>query len=167
MKPTHIVRPVDPSSMLAEMVYFDQHCEQHSTQRIYELTGPLRHGRTVWLKGDRNLTFRQSVRENFDICIRFIEAIKEHFGYTDVGRSYVHRLQPGQSIDRHADVAEEYFYRVDRFQVYLNYPEGLEIVHQGEHGPNALIFFNKQAHHEYHNRSSEDWYLLVFDLEKK
>lgn len=165
---TKIVRPVDSSPLLTEaLAYFDQHCEQHSDGRIYTLVGPLRHGKTVWLKSDKNTKFRFGLREHFDICMRFITAIQEEFGYDGIGRAYIHRLKPGEHIDRHADVAEEYFFKVDRFQVYLNFPEGMVVQHDGEQGPNSLIYFNKHVAHEYRNNSQENWYLLVFDLEKK
>lgn len=165
---THIVRSVDPSPLLTEVLaYFDQHCEIHSMIGSYHLLGPLRNGRTVWLKSEKNTGFRFGLRDHFNICMRFIESVRDEYGYTDVGRAYIHRLNPGQSIDKHADIQEKYFFAVDRFQVYLNYPSGLVINHEGVHGPNSLMAFNKIDMHEYINNSKENWYLMVFDLERK
>lgn len=169
MKATHVVQKVySTETVLKEAVAnFNVAAGPHSDVEHYMRSSPLRHGKTVWL--------RKGLDENRENTELFLNA---HIltlsvglllgGRCRVGRAYIHRLQPGQRIDRHNDSEQTYYYRVERYQVYLNKPEGMVIYHDGpDIEAGHLMYFNHFAFHEYINNSNEDFYLLVFDLERE
>jgi hypothetical protein len=142
---------------------FDRKADHHSTQEYYMRGGALRHGRSVWLS--RSFGGKMENTELFPNIDTFL------LGFclsnkTRLGRTYIHRLKPNQHIDKHADVNEPYFFNVARYQIYLNKPLGVRIVHDGPDIPaGQLMYFNLFEDHEYINDSNEDFYLLVFDAE--
>lgn len=160
-KPTHIVRQIDTAPLLAEMVRFSEFSKPHHDSLMYLQHGPLRHGSSAWLKTEDASDFHR--RAEFPACIQVAEAFADEHG-TTVARSYIHCMPPGSGIDKHQDVGEAYHYSIQRYQIYLNWPAGAVLNHEGEFGPNAIIWFNAFNEHEYINGSSENWYLMVFDL---
>jgi hypothetical protein len=172
MMKTHAIKEVwRTSSMLEDVAKnFDSRAEDHYFVPHMRSTGALRHGKTVWLRRglegewentDRFLTVHMYL-------LGFMMDRRQSCNGVRAGRTYIHRLKPGQHIDKHSDFAETYFLFVERYQVYLNKPPGMKIVHDGpDIQAGQLIRFNQFADHEYVNDSDQDFYMLVFDVEAK
>jgi hypothetical protein len=168
MENTHIVRKLTDTER--HNIYQDlervKDCfDLHSpNSKKYMRYGGLRDGQTVWLHG-LNGNFLHV--DNAKNIINFIDQFAKFSGKQKIGRTYIHKLKPGQQIFKHKDTDEEYFYQIDRYQIILDLPETVYIKQKGSSVSEfSLIYFNHLIQHAYSNDSDKDWYLIVFDLYK-
>lgn len=126
-------------------------------------TSALRYGKTIYLTD--GTTF---IAEGyFPKTITLLKDVAANLASETFGRVYIHRLQPGEFIVRHADTAELYFFDILRYHIYLDIPDDVKILHSGDTiAPNSIILFNHQKLHEYINNSDKNIFFLVFDLYK-
>ena len=86
-----------------------------------------------------------------------------------VSRAYVTILSPGKKIYPHCDTHGGYWSNINRYQFYYT---GNNDIHQiicntlFPVAPGYLYHFDHRQIHEYHNNSSEDLILMVFDILK-
>lgn len=166
MKNTHVIRKLtdlERHNIYQDLeqikVFFEFHAPKSEKYSKY---GGLRDGKTVWLHG-LNGDFLYQAKHIIDI-------INQHsidLGNKNIGRVYVHRLNPNQQIFNHKDIDEDYFYQIDRYQIILDLPETVAIKQKGSIVEDfSLIYFNHFIQHAYSNDSDKDWYIIVFDLYK-
>lgn len=152
----------DAQDLRQEMSRFDEFCVSHSAHPHYTVAGPLRHGRTVWLFDEKEGAFKHEAV--FPHCIQFARYLAGLFE-TTITRAYIHRLQPFEGIDPHCDV-EPYHSTIDRYQLYLNWPQYATMEHkrEGVWERDTVVWFNHSLEHSYMNYSTSDWYFMVVDL---
>lgn len=129
-------------------------------------TWPLNEGASVWIHHatkDQTIAYQEELPKTIAIVKKIAHEIEPNPIF---GRIYLHLLPTGKKIFKHVDI-EEYFYQTRRYQIYLDIPEGMEIVHSGDPiNPDSVIFFDPIQPHAYYNRSQSDVFFIVFDLFK-
>lgn len=81
------------------------------------------------------------------------------------GRSYVHRLRPGDDVSPHKDVNDwNYFQMIDRYHLYIDIPDGANILMGGPLAPNSILLFRHDLIHSYINNSKSTLTFVVFDI---
>lgn len=90
-----------------------------------------------------------------------------------LARVYWLRLEPGQFVRMHADIACDYHYTVARYQFFLEVPRDFIVVTDGELWnvyddkklTNAVLEFNKADYHYYANHCKGiTCYMLIVDF---
>lgn len=151
----------------------------HSQKENYKKSGPLRECITIHL-GDNlspkqllsNIEHPSNKEYKLPETIKFLNSLKTILDVNNerkIGRSYVTILQPGKRIYPHSDTDGEYWSKIERFQFYYSGNSNVSQIIGGstfEISPGYFYFFDHRQIHEYYNNSSEDVYLLVFDLFK-
>lgn len=133
----------------------------------------LKYGKSLHLL---NLDFDGGVledrKERFKGTLDLIYKWLPHEDPKKLGRSYWHRLNPGERIDMHYDNSNGYFRKVNRYHLYLDVPLDFIIVLDGELWnvypekdlKNALVAFNLLDWHYFINHTDSPKYMLVFDF---
>lgn len=168
MKNTHIIRKltdIEQHNIYQDLERIEDCFDLHSpNSEKYMKYGGLRDGKTVWLHGIDGEFSHKDKAENI---INFINQYAILSGHDKIGRTYIHKLTPGQQIFKHKDIDEEYFYRIDRYQIVLDLPDTVKINQKGSIVSDfSLVYFNHFIQHAYSNNSNKNWYLIVFDLYK-
>lgn len=114
------------------------------------------------------------IEDNRHLFPKTLDYLSKWGGYdlSKLGRTYWHRLMPGQRIDLHHDNSNGYFRTVDRFHVYLDVPMDFIVALDGKLWniypdcllQNAVVDFNLFDVHFFANYTEEPKYLLVFDF---
>jgi hypothetical protein len=151
-----------------------------SRNKYYNNFGPLRHGKTFWIYkvDDRS----QCVENRWKFLPNTIEVIKylfEQYNYDlnnhsgfGIGRAYLHKLEPNQSIDLHDDRKMQFVVNLlHRYQLFLNVPNEFEIImdnkkYSSEELKNSIVDFNLLLSHSYKNNSDKTVMFMVFDVMK-
>lgn len=138
----------------------DELFSHHIKHPIYMKTGSLRDGDSVWFHNVEGDFYSQ------DSCPQTVEFIKQFAGSRRVGRCYMHRMKPGGVIPMHNDQAYQYFFDIDRYQVFFDMPDGFVVQHKHQPLPNTVNWFDHRALHAYQNKSDQPVFFLVIDLFK-
>jgi hypothetical protein len=100
--------------------------------------------------------------------------ILECLGDDAVGRAYIHRLKPNDSINKHHDdIHVKSMNILNRYHIYLDIPDNVELFFDDENVENPLQFKNTLVDfalsrlHYYKNWSNQNWYFIVFDKIEK
>jgi hypothetical protein len=171
---------IESDTINHEWTSINEGWDSHAKSRniFYNSSGPLRHGKTLWIYKVDNLI--RCVENRWNQISKTYEIIKylyEEYQYcinkkNGIGRAYIHRLEPGQSIDRHDDRKMQFVTNVlHRYQLFLNIPTGFEIFmdnryHNSSDYSNTIIDFNLRLPHEYNNNSNQTVMFMVFDVMK-
>lgn len=147
-------------------------------ERLGNFVGPLAHGKTKYIFALNIFTKHivEDNRINYQETIKIICKITGHHE-SQLGRTYWHKLQPGEYIDCHRDIDvgdSAYFSHIKRYHFYPNIEEGFIVIidstlwglDQGKDISQALIFFNHAEWHYYNNHSKNDVAFLVIDFLK-
>jgi hypothetical protein len=132
----------------------------HIDHPVYRKTGSLRDGSSIWYHN------KEGDYLNSLTCVETVEFIKRFANGRQVGRCYMHRMMPGTVIYPHNDQAYQYFFEIDRYQIFLDMPAGFAVQHKHQPQPNSVNWFDHLALHAYQNKSDQPVYFLVIDLFK-
>ena len=136
----------------------------HTDDVTYQANGSLRNGKTCWIQhhDHTKLLYKEFIPTTMSI----VEEISHIEGLSKIGRFYFHRLSPGNRIYEHKDV-NSYHEQVYRYQIYLDVPAGLHIMHNGPtFTDGAVIRFDHHSLHQYYNDTDTCVTFIVFDLYK-
>jgi len=120
----------------------------------------LEEGKTKWIvKMLDDLTIIEDNRYEFPTIDKMMNSV-----VNNLGRSYVHRLRPGDSIRKHNDskIGIAPFIK-QRYQYFVDIPRGVVINCEGNPKSNEVFLFNHLVDHSYYNGSNENFYMVVFD----
>ena len=133
----------------------------------------LRDGESIHLNwiSDEKYDF---IREQKDQAPMIWKFIQDYLDSHVIGRAYIHRLKPGDSIIKHNDqVHVQSLKIISRYHIYLDIPDSVELFLDDkiEDNPQCFRFtisdFALSRDHYYKNNSDQNWYFIVFDkLEK-
>jgi hypothetical protein len=142
--------------------------KNHSTNKRYIESGPLRECKTVHLiNDDENVDFALNKFKN---VIDFLYYLKNNINSNrELTRAYITILAPGKKIYPHSDTLAPYFSSIDRYQFYFS--GNSDMIQSIDEtlfpvGPGLFYYFDHRQKHHYENNSSEDLILMVFDLKK-
>lgn len=122
-------------------------------------------GKSIWIH-DGNPENDFMLQERLPFLTSYIKGMLDLFDSKKVGRAYLYHLGPGLNIFEHTDT-QQYYHITKRYHIYLDIPDGVEIVHSGPPvEPNTVIFFNPLQPHAYYNRSTKPLIFAVFDIYK-
>ena len=130
--------------------------EPHSTKNNTALV----EGKTRWIvKMLDDLTIAEDNRKEFPLISKMMNEV-----VTNLGRSYIHRLRPNESIRLHNDskIGIAPFIK-QRYQYFIDIPDGVVINCEGCPKPNEVFLFNHIVDHSYYNGSNQNFYMVVFD----
>ena len=137
-------------------------------------SGALSSGKTIWLRPKNGpwrlqeineISLLKNILSKYQTLLRpdIVEEVTHTFG-----RVYLHRLQPGEFVERHYDYNDQpYMSYLTRFQLYSDIPEGNIIEIDPKVEENSFLYFNHNAWHEYKNHSQSNLYFIVYDLISK
>jgi hypothetical protein len=139
-------------------------------------SAPLRHGSSIYIQS-LHVVDHSVLLDNRNIFPNTIKSVAALTGNKAerLGRSYWHRLKPGDRIDVHRDRDSQdgaYFSKVKRYQVYMSLPSTFVVVMDGTLWnfdedrmlSERLIEFNHSDWHYYANHSEKDIHFLVMDF---
>jgi hypothetical protein len=163
----HVVPDFDKS--YNELIKNKDNFKLHSYNEIYVKSGPLRECKSAHLINDQknNLIVDLDTYVETFILLDRLKKIINKDGI--VSRAYVTILSPGKKIYPHCDTHGGYWSNINRYQFYYT---GNNDIHQiicntlFPVAPGYLYHFDHRQIHEYHNNSSEDLILMVFDILK-
>lgn len=136
----------------------------HSSSIDYSKVGALREGSTIWLIDEAEVIYHQ---DKFQIIRKIMKEISDSYNFPNFGRVYIHRLAPGNAIPLHTDSNRPYYNLINRYHIYLDIPQGLEILHAGYTiEEDSIMLFNHKGFHKYTNKSNQNAFFIVFDLYK-
>jgi len=152
---------------------FDLHCGSKTPTAprslVYAQTGPLRECRTIYLANnmERSELVDKSVFPKTFLFLNKLKQLIEAENPRRLTRAYVTNLGPGKQIYPHNDTVAPYFDNIERYQFYYTgTDEVLQIVGDTLFPvkPGDLYYLDHKQIHSYHNKSSLDLMLMVFDL---
>ena len=132
----------------------------------------LKHGKSFHIY---NINFIGEILEDYrHLFPKTLEYIHSWTGedMNKLGRSYWHRLMPGERIELHHDNSNGYFRTVKRHHLYMDVPLDFHVVLDGHLWnvypenklTNALVSFNLFDWHYFINHTDRPMYMLVFDF---
>jgi hypothetical protein len=97
-----------------------------------------------------------------------VDTLRSIGGNRDIGRTYIHKLGPGQEIIPHRDGSQYFNHVHTRYHLYLDIPPGSLLILDDEKKnidmyANKLVQFTYDLNHQYKNNGTIDWYVCVFD----
>jgi hypothetical protein len=143
----------------------------HSYDQAYIHSGPLRECVTAYLINP-NRPHCQVDNIKFAKTFQLLYKLKEIVDQTNnkiLTRAYVTCLTPGKQIYAHSDTNGSYWNFIDRYQFfYTGNDEMIQLVNNTlfPMKPGYLYHFDHHQIHSYQNNSSEDLFLMVFDISK-
>jgi hypothetical protein len=152
---------------------FDLHCGAQTPLApralAYLQTGPLRECVTLYLV-DNSQNEKLVDATQFSKTFALLHDLKSHVEAGNTRRltkAYVTKLGAGKQIYPHSDTAAPYFNNIERYQFYYTgTSEVSQIIDNTLFPvkPGDLYYFDHRQIHSYHNNSSIDLILMVFDL---
>jgi hypothetical protein len=142
----------------------------HSYNPVYIQSGPLRECVTVHLINDSK-TQIEIDKNKFAKTFLFLDNLKHIVDKTNkkITRAYVTCLESGKQIYAHSDTKGSYWDTINRYQFYYTGNDDMEQIINDTLfliRPGYLYYFDHKQIHSYHNNSSQDLFLMVFDVEK-
>ena len=144
----------------------------HSYNMEYIKTGPLRECKSMHLVNDSKSQLEVN-KTKFTKTFLLLDQLKDIVDPTNSGkltRAYVTCLSPGKQIYAHSDTNGSYWNTINRYQFYYTGNDEMEqIINDTVFPvkPGYLYYFDHTHIHEYHNNSSENLFLMVFDVSKE
>ena len=142
--------------------------KEHSTNKIYAESGPLRECSTVYLLNDYKNT--SLVFDKFKNAINLLYRLRDNINAErELKRAYITILAPGKKIYSHCDTANDYFNSIDRYQFYFSGDSDMiQSINDTLFpvGPGFFYHFDHRQKHYYENNSNKELVLMVFDLKK-
>ena len=143
----------------------------HSYNSVYIQSGPLRECITAHLINDskKKLEVKQ---DNFVKTFLLLDKLKNLVDAKNdkiLTRAYVTCLPSGKQIYAHADTNGHYWNTINRYQFYYTGNDEIKQIINDTLFPvksGYLYYFDHNQIHSYHNNSSEDLFLMVFDVSK-
>lgn len=143
----------------------------HSHNMMYVKTGPLRECRSTHLINDSKSQLEVE-KTQFTKTFLFLDKLKNIVDPTNsstLTRAYVTCLPPGKQIYAHSDTNGSYWNTINRYQFYYTGDNEMEQIINDTLfpvKPGYLYYFDHTQIHEYHNNSSDNLFLMVFDVSK-
>lgn len=158
------------NDLKSELMLHEQLWAHHIPEALKERLTSLRDGRSIHLKFDIMEGINTNHWSKFPVATEIIRSIADD---KPVGRTYWHRLLPGDGIEKHTDENIYRMHGIDtRYQIYLDIPTDsllfMDNTIQTDKNKfsNSIINFNLRKPHAYKNYSNTTWYFLVFDVMK-
>ena len=143
----------------------------HLYNTVYIKTGPLRECISLHLiRNTKSLI--KSDKDKFVETFLLLDRLKKIIDPTDskiITRAYLTCLSTKKQIYEHSDTDDPYWDTINRYQFYYTgNDEMIQIINDTIFPvrPGYLYHFDHRQIHKYHNNSSQDLVLMVFDLNK-
>jgi hypothetical protein len=143
----------------------------HSYNSVYVQSGPLRECVTAHLVNDskKKLEVNQhSFAKTFSLLYKLKNLVDDKNDKI-LTRAYVTCLPSGKQIYAHADTNGQYWNTINRYQFYYTGNADMKQIINDTLFPiksGYLYYFDHKQIHSYQNNSSEDLFLMVFDVSK-
>ena len=161
---------VDYKDSYAEIIDNKNNFTAHSYNPVYVTTGPLRECITAHLINDSKTQL--GVDNKFSKTFLLLDKLKQIVDPSNnkkLTRAYVTCLESGKQIYAHSDTKGSYWDAINRYQFYFTGNDDMEQIINDTLfliRPGYLYYFDHKQIHSYHNNSSQDLFLMVFDVEK-
>lgn len=129
----------------------------------------LRDGETIHINWPADNIFQQ-MPERPELVPEILDLINNIISPNQLGRAYIHRLKPGDCIEKHSDQIHVKNLNIqDRYHIYFDIPESSvlyvddSVIENKKQFENSIVNFALSRMHYYKNYSDQNWYFLVFD----